>query len=445
MSTAASEANKSSVTDKFSDLTQKDIIYASIVAFFAWMLAVYDYTIFGTLLPLMSKDFGWSNATTGTITTWVSVGVFFVSLTVGPIADYFGRKKGMVITCIGAALSSGLAGFSPSALFLIVVRALSGFGYSEQAVNSAYLNELYGSKRRGFLYSFVQGGWPIGVLFGAAVTAILSPFLGWREMFWFATFPAVVIAILAVKLKESPRFHRLKQVHELAKSGNTEEAKKLGDRYGISIEHVHKSTYRQLFAPDLRKQSIFLMLAFLFNWCGVMVFVILGTTIMTHGLNVNFSNSLIILIVSNIVTYIGYVFMGYLGDRIGRKLTIGGAWICCAIAYTAMLYVSSGTVAVLVLYTIGLFFLIGPYSALFTYMGESFPARVRGTGVSLINAMGPLGAILGAAIYTAVLNAGAHIPAAAAIGGSLPVLLGAILILMARTIKPGQELEDIAT
>lgn len=430
---------------KFEPLSSKDITYASIVAFFAWMFAVYDYTIFGTLLPLMAKDFGWSSTTTGMVTTWVNVGVFFVSLSVGPLVDRFGRRIAMVITCIGAALSSGLAGFSPSALYLIVVRAFSGFGYSEQAVNSAYLNELYGSKRRGFLYSFVQGGWPIGVLFGAAVTAALKPYLGWREMFWFATFPAIIIAILSLWLKESPEYHKLKEVTRLLKMGQHDEAKQLGERFGITVENIHKSKYSQLFVPDLRSQTLLLMFAFLFNWCGLMVFVILGTTILTHGLGVKFSSSLVILIVSNVVTYIGYVFMGYVGDIVGRKITIGVSWILCAISYTAMLYLVHGFLPVMALYSLGLFFLIGPYSALFSYMGESFPARVRGTGISVINAMGPLGAILGSAVYTAVLNTGANIPAAAAVGGSLAVLMGGFLILMARTIKPGQELSEISS
>lgn len=165
---------------------------------------------------------------------------------------------------------------------------------------------------------------------------------------------------------------------------------------------------------------------------------------MTKALGVGFQNSLMILIVSNVVTYIGYIFFGYVGDIIQRKIAVGVSWLICGVVYTVMLFGPHDSAVVLVLYSVGLFFLIGPYSALFTYFGESFPSRVRATGVSLMNAMGPLGAILGAAIYTAALNGGMNIPAAAALGGSLTIFLGGILILFARTIKPGQELSDIS-
>ncbi len=425
-------------------LSRGDVIYASIVAFVAWLFAVYDYTIFGTLLPLIAKDFSWSPETVGRVTIWISIGVFFVSVGVGPLVDRLGRKPAMIITCVGAALSSGLAGFTTGVIYLVAVRALSGFGYSECAVNSAYLNEIYGSKRRGLLYSFIQGGWPIGVLFGAALTAALQPYLGWRQMFWVATFPAIVISLLAIRLKESPHFLRLKAVERLAKSGEAEKAKKLGQEYGISTEGIHLSTYTQLFRKDLRCQSLTLMGAFLLNWAGLMVFIILGTTILTEGLHVNYHNSLMILIVSNVVTYAGYVLMGYIGDLIGRKITIGVSWLASALTYIIMLFFAHSSGAILLAYTFGLFFLIGPYSALFTYLGKSFPARVRGTGITVINAMGPLGAILGSALYTTFLHWGADIQVAAAFAGGAMIALSGVVILFARTISPGQELEAIA-
>ena len=153
-------------------VSQSQVVYASIVAFLAWMLSVYDFILFGTLLPLIAKDFGWSTAFSTFIATWVGVGTFLVAITVGPMTDYLGRRTALVLTTGGAALSSGLAAFTFNPLYLVIVRALSGFGYSEQAVNTTYLSELYGAKNRGFLYSFVQGGWPIGVLFALSLIHI---------------------------------------------------------------------------------------------------------------------------------------------------------------------------------------------------------------------------------------------------------------------------------
>jgi MFS transporter, putative metabolite:H+ symporter len=177
------------------------------------VFSVYDFILFGTLLPEIRDDFGWSGGFAATVSTLVSVGTFFVALMVGPLIDRLGRRLAMITTTAGAAISSGLTGITVSAIapvWMVVVRSASGLGYSEQAVNSTYLNELYAAEEghgrranRGFIYSLVRGGWPVGVLFAALMSSLLLPLIGWRGVFLVATFPAIVIAILGRRLKES--------------------------------------------------------------------------------------------------------------------------------------------------------------------------------------------------------------------------------------------------
>jgi MFS family permease len=425
-------------------ITQFDIIYASIVAFFAWMFSVYDFILFGTLLPVIALDFRWSTAYSTGIATLVALGTFLVSLTVGPITDYFGRRNALVITVGGAALSSGLTAFTPSAWYLVLVRSLSGFGYSEQAVNTTYLSEIYGPRRRGFIYSFIQGGWPIGVLFAAAMAALLLPAVGWRGLFLVSTFPIIVILILRTRLKESPRYEHMEAVRRLEAEGRTAEARELGQKYGVDADQSAKFTYVQLFGTDVRKHTIFLGLAFLLNWFAIQVFTVLGTTVLTQGKGISFSNSLFLLILSNALAYIGYIAHGFIGDFLGRRETIAGAWIIAGIFYLIMLLVASSYVAVLLTYSIGLFFLIGAYSALFTYMGESFPTRMRGTGSSFINAMGPIGGVLGSLLFTAVLAGGISVSMSALIAGAIPLILSGLALFGARHVPPRKTLEEIS-
>lgn len=419
------------------------LVYASIVAFFAWMFSVYDFILFGTLLPLIAKQYGWSTATSTAIASWVALGTFLVSLTVGPLADYLGRRNALLATTVGAALSSGLTALTFSPVYLILVRSLSGFGYSEQAVNTTYLSEIYGARRRGFLYSFVQGGWPIGVLFAAFMTGILLPSVGWRGVFLVATFPAIVIAVLRLRLPESPRFAQMHEVRTLLAQGADDQARQVGASHGINVGKARRFTYAQLFDADVAKHTVFLGLAFLLNWFSIQTFAVLGTTILTAGKGLTFQNSLFLLILSNALAFIGYVLHGYLGDIMGRRETIIGAWVLAALCYTLMLVVAHTPFAVLVTYSAGLFFQIGAYSALFTYMGESFPTRMRGTGAAFINAMGPIGGILGSVVFTIALKSHVSIPDAAVWSGAIPLFLSAILLLGARRVPPGKTLEEI--
>src|SRR5690625_1425614 len=67
------------------DITPATLRKVSAITFFAWVISVYDFTLFGTLLPVIAEDFGWTTAQSTTINTVAQVGVFLVSLVVGPL------------------------------------------------------------------------------------------------------------------------------------------------------------------------------------------------------------------------------------------------------------------------------------------------------------------------------------------------------------------------
>ena len=204
-------------------------------------------------------------------------------------------------------------------------------------MNATYRSEIYGARRRGFFYSLVQGGWPIGVLFASAGSAWLLPLIGWRGTFAVATFPIVVIAILATRLPESPHYEALKQVRRLSQAGRAEEAKSFGKAHGIDVDKAQSFSYLQLFLSDERKHTIWLGLSFLLNWIAIEVFVVLATTIMIKAKGVSMHNALLFLIASNALSYVGYVVHGYIGDTIGRRETIMGGWILAGLAYASMI------------------------------------------------------------------------------------------------------------
>jgi MFS family permease len=424
-------------TPTFTEVTPRAVKYATVVAFLAWTFAVYDYISFGTLLPKIADTFHWSTSFATAVATWVSVGTFATAMLVGPMLDYLGRKKAMVVTTVGAALSSGLSALAPGTLYLICVRAFSGLGYSEQAVNATYLNELYGKRaKRGFIYSAVQSGWPVGALFAAGMAAILVPIVGWRGTFAVATFPAFVIALLSLRLVESPKFERMRHARRLVKAGRVDEARDFAKREGLDVDRVEHNTFRQLFEADQRRHTLFLGGAFLLNWIGIQIFDVLGTTVLKDGTGVSFSSSLVLLLVGNLVAAGGYLSHGLLGDRFGRRNVTAFGWVAAGISFAVMLFGPHTIAFTMVFYAIGLVFVLGTYASLFFYIGESFPSRVRGTGTSLMNAMGPVGAIVGSALFTAAQESGLSVQVSAAVVGCTAVVLSGLCILGARNVSP---------
>jgi MFS family permease len=419
-------------------LTARDVRIATWICFFAWTFAVYDFVLFGNLLPVLATDLGWAPAQSTAVNTWVTGGTALVAFAVGPLVDRVGRRKGVLITVIGAAIASLLTAAAGwvvgvvaglGVVMLIVVRSIAGLGYAEQAVNAAYLNELFAhaysdpgkARRRGLIYSLVQSGWPIGSVLAAASIYLLFPIGGWALCFVVAAFPAIFIAIAGRWLKESPQF----------------EAQREANHGGSPLADA--------FRGESLRSTVVIGLSFLLNWVGVLVFAILGTSLLSapDGKGIPFTNALVVLVVSNATAFAGYVFHGWLGDRIGRRNTIAIGWLLCGASFTAMLLAPSGNFGIVVaLYSAGLFFLIGPFSALLFFNGESFPVRTRATGGSIINAAGQVGAILSSFLVTLVLSAGWTWTAAAFWVGCIPIFASGLLILGARNVHPHHVRQD---
>ncbi|HEY9522808.1 MAG TPA: MFS transporter [Thermopolyspora sp.] len=428
---------------------------ATWVCFFAWTFAVYDFVLFGNLLPELASDLKWTSAQATGINTWVTVGTALVAFAIGPFVDRVGRRKGIILAVIGAATASLLTAIAGwivgivaglGIVILVLVRSLAGLGYAEQAINATYLNELFAhthadpakARRRGFIYSMVQSGWPVGSVLAAVSIYLLFPIGGWVLCFIVAVFPAIFMVWAARYLKESPQFAARHEAEKLLAAGQTEKANEIAAAAGVDLSDRSAPLASAFKGESLRSTTV-IGLAFLLNWLGVLAFAILGTSLLTaeDGKNIAFDNALAVLIISNVTAFAGYLFHGWLGDRIGRRNAIAIGWIMSGVSFGAMLFGPDGNFGLIIaLYSAGLFFLIGPYAALLFFNGESFPVHTRATGGSIINAAGQLGAVLGGVLITWGLAAGQTWTTAAFIFGCVPILASGLIILGARNVDP---------
>ncbi|MDO5753188.1 MFS transporter [Arthrobacter sp.] len=442
-------------------VTTKDVRFATWICFFAWTFAVYDFVLFGNLLPKLAEDLGWATAQSTAINTWVTAGTALVAVALGPVVDRIGRRKGILIAVIGAALASILTAFAGLVIglvagvgivVLILVRSLAGLGYAEQAINAAYLNEMFAhvytdpakARRRGFIYSLVQSGWPVGSVLAAVSIFLLYPLGGWTLCFIVAALPAIPIVWAGLKLKESPQFTARRTAERLLTEGHTEQAHALAGTIGVDLNERAMPLAAAFKGTSLRS-TVVIGLSFMLCWVGVLVFVILGTSLLTaaDGKNITFDSALGILVVSNATAFAGYLYHGWLGDRIGRRNAISLGWVLCGLSFSGMLLAPAGAFGlVLTLYSAGLFFLIGPFSALLFFTGESFPVHTRATGGSIINGAGQVGAIIGGALVTMALTGGQSWNQAAFYWGCLPIFAAGLLILAARNVDPSKVRTD---
>jgi putative MFS transporter len=429
---------------KLPPFSKKNTTIATTIALLAWTVAVFDYGLFGTLLPAMQEDFGWTETEAYAINTWIAVGTAIVCFGIGPVIDRLGRRKGMMVTVGGTAAVSGITSLIPTGIpflsngLMVLVRSFGGLGFSEQAVNATYMNEVYQvtedekkRKRPGFYYSFIQGGWPLGFLLASALALAFLPTLGWRALYLMATIPAFIIVwVISKKLKETPQFELHHKLTELEKQGDTEGAHALAKSYGV--EHSSTAPLKRIWEPHLRRNTIVFSLAWILNFFGITIFSVLGSSVLKNAKGVELSDAFWMLIVINLLAYFGYVFHGWLGDKIGRKKTIIGGWIISGIAFAVMLSpIASSPFTIILTYGTGLFFLVGPYAAIQYFMAECYPVSCRATGTAFIGAMSQPGTIIGGAIFTAIA-AGSGTGAAALWVGALGTLISGLLMFAAK-------------
>jgi MFS family permease len=225
--------------------------------------------------------------------------------------------------------------------------------------------------------------------------------------------------------------------------GDNAAAGELAKRWKLDVGEDRVNTYAELFAPALRRQSLALGAMFFFKIIADSQLTVLATSVLGQAKGIDLTSALWTIFFGNGVAVLGYLFLGWLGDQIGRRETVILAQILAALCTFALLFFASSLAAVVIVYALVLFFAQGAAAPLFAYVGESFPTRVRGSGAAFINITGPIGGIFGPLLYGVLQQAGAS-PTWAAASGGAAALVAAIVLLAARSIRPGQELADIA-
>ncbi|MFE5703406.1 MFS transporter [Rhodococcus koreensis] len=437
-------------------VTERDVRNAKWICFLAWTFAVYDFVLFGNLLPKLAEDHGWTEARSTGINTWVTIGTAVVAFAVGPMVDKLGRRKGIIVAVIGAALMSALtaaAGWVVGVtagigiVLLIVIRSVAGLGYAEQGINATYLSEMFATvytdparvRRRGLSYSVVQSGFSVGSVLAAASIYAFYPIGGWALCFIIGAFPALFMVWAARYLKESPQFSLRKEAEGLRRVGLEDDANALLDSAGLA-RRTASTPLIAAFKGESLRPTLVLSAAFFLIWFGALAFMILGTSVLNSadGKNIAFDNALVVLIVSNLSACVGYLTFGWIGDRLGRRFSISIGWILAGMCFVGMMLVpNDNAILIIILYSLGLLLLSGPFAALLFFGGESFPAHTRATGIAIVTAAGQIGAVTAGAVFTFWLSSGHSWASTALLWGALPIIAAGFVILAARHVPPG--------
>jgi len=421
------------------------VIYLIIIAVAGWSLASYDTNLLVLTLPDIKKDFGLSATLVGLLGFIVFAAEFFISLFIGYGMDQKGRKWMWIFCLAMAAVFTGLTVFVQNYWQLALVRAVaSGFAQAELAVSITLVNEQVPARRRGMLYSVVQGGYPLGVFLASAVY-LLTASHGWRYVFLWGVVPLVVVAIGRVKIRESDRFLHVKAVREATRAGDRERVDQLQRERPVDVEDLQKGSIRGLFATPGPVRNALVRLSIVWLLYGT-AFVAVNTYItvwLTSQKGWSTDSVAVLLLVSGGIGYFFYLLGGALGERFGRRNVLVVTGLLVGPLNLALL-LTTNQVAVAIIYFLAFQATNGTWSgAGYSYQAESFPTRVRGTAIGWMSGMFVGGLVIGSLLWTILIDTTGATITWLVIGVVIGLLQGISTFLLA-DIKPGQELEDIA-
>ncbi|MDD4290133.1 MAG: MFS transporter [Patescibacteria group bacterium] len=139
--------------------------------------------------------------------SFFTICIFLLEVPTGAIADYFGRKTSIVLSCIflilGPALYASFANFYlffvAEFLFALGVALSSG---AEEALIYDSLKELGEEKRSKKVFSKFNSLHMLGITFAAPIGSIIAKYMGLQFPMLLSTIPTFIALFFVISLKE---------------------------------------------------------------------------------------------------------------------------------------------------------------------------------------------------------------------------------------------------
>lgn len=361
----------------------------------------FDFYSYATAAALVFNKvfFPKHDPTVGTILAFGGIAVGFLARPIGSVlfghlGDRVGRKSTLIITLSIMGFATCAIGLVPSyaqigvaaPLLLMVLRIIQGIALGGEWGGAVLMSYEHGGRARaGFMTSFPQAAMPLGLILSTTCFLGLS-FLpdaafeswGWRVPFIASILLVIGGMIIRTRLGESPDFNAVKK-----------------DRKDVV-------PLLELFRT--RKIAVVLS-ALSFTAAGFYFFAAytFGLAYGKKALGLDYNIVLASTVVLAAVYLVTAIIAGALSDSFGRATVM--LWGFALAAVTPLLFfvmLSSGSTPLLfggfAMAGLSIGLMYGPYASL---LCESFPTRVRFTGVSLGMTLGlTIGAAFTSMLFT---------------------------------------------
>ena len=367
------------------------------------MLDFFDFFLIGFVLAFVVKEWNLTYGQSGAILLASGVSAPFGSSLYGWMADKIGRRTALITAVLNVSLATAAMALTPEGgwLYLVACRFIVGFGVTGlYSVDITLMQEFSPAHKRGWFTGLTTTMLPAGQLLAALLGAFAAPYIGWRGMVAVGLAPALLCLYIRAFVPESP--------HWLWRRGRLEETRRAlawalqMDPAQISLPTtppgVEHTRWLEIF--KFPRSIIAGCLTGLTQTGGVALALWL-VTLLVMVLKITPPEASKLVIWVSILAILGRFFASWISDAWGRRAS--GIFTCLVSAlfmslagYMHDIFIG-GVSMFFVMILVQSFFGSGNYSIVGPYMGELWPARLRGSGMGFVYGVGNLGKFIGPA------------------------------------------------
>lgn len=378
---------------------QKNARFALAVLFGINLMNFFDRQIAGALAEPIRIEFGLNDTQLGLVATVFTLVYAAVGVPLGRLTDNWLRTRLIAIGVTFWSLLTAASGLAWNYTSFLMTRIGVGIGEASCApAGQSLIGDLFPPERRARAMAIFMLGLPLGLFASYILAGVIGQIWGWRMAFFVACVPGLLLAVLALFIKEPPR-------------GATDARATL-----VVPANPYKTVLR------IRTMWWIILSGMLFNFNAYAINVFQTPFLQRfHALNLQDANMLSGLSLG-LAGAFGLLLGGWLGDRL--RLTVPTARVLLpAIALLvsvpcvliALQQTKGGVLAFTLLMGTSTALSYVYYSTVYSAIQDVVPPNLRGTAVSLyFFAMYVLGASFGSTVMGALSDYFAHQAMAAA-------------------------------
>lgn len=382
----------------------------TLVASLGGLLFGFDMAVISGVLPFVEKKFDLTAFYEGLFVSSALVGCIIGVSFSGSLSDKIGRKKMLILSAILFLISAIGCSVVHSLDLLIAARLVGGLGVGVASiVVPLYISEIAPAAIRGRLVTCYQLAITAGILIAYVSNSLLLNYSAaqsgagfsaltdliyvkevWRGMFSMGGVLAILFLAGLFFVPESPRWlirkGRTAEGMTILRALNNEQVAPLE---GAAIaENEEQATYKELFAPKLRKAMLLGILLPLFSQLsGINAIIYYGPSILNDA-GIALENSFLGQVIFGAANLVFTFIAIWKVDQWGRRplYLVGTIGAFISLLVTGFLFAQGLTSGWLLVISVTVFlacfaFSIGPLK--FVVAAEIFPTRIRGKALGI--------------------------------------------------------------